>query len=81
MLTLGLLFGVFTAQPPAPPEVRNGFLALAEFDKSQQGGNSDAVISSQDAVFDLFKYRAKAWDAQGAEVGRRAWDVFLVQAQ
>jgi hypothetical protein len=117
------LFGNFTAQPPAPPGARNGFLALAEFDKSEQGGNNDGVISSQDMIFDQlllwrdashngisepdelqklsaskvtkidlsykessrtdehgnqFKYRAKAWDAQGAQVGRWAWDVFLV---
>ena len=46
------MFGNFTPQPNPPAgEERNGFLALAEYDKLSNGGNNDGVISSGDAVF------------------------------
>ena len=118
------LFGNFTSQP-APPsgEERNGFLALAEYDKAGNGGNGDDRITAQDAIWgslrlwqdsnhngisemnelktlshlglaqvelrykesrrtdeygNKFKYRAKVRDVHGAQVGRWAWDVYLL---
>jgi hypothetical protein len=43
------LFGNFTAQPSS--DTRNGFIALAELDRPQNGGNDDDVIDARDTTF------------------------------
>lgn len=50
------LFGDLTAQPDPPQgEQKNGFLALAVFDKVENGGNGDGNINTQDVIFDSLR--------------------------
>ena len=47
------LFGNYTAQSPS--EEPNGFLALAEWDLSSNGGDGDGRIDSNDDIFDYLR--------------------------
>ncbi len=118
------LFGDNSYQPDPPPGVeKNGFRALAEYDKAENGGNTDGVLDNRDAYFakmrlwrdanhngiseaselrtlaesglesisldykqsrhrdrygNEFRYRAKVFGANHQDLGRWAYDVWLL---
>ena len=120
------LFGDITEQPEPPAgEKKNGFRALAEYDKVSNGGNANGQIESGDSVFpslrlwqdanhdglsepselhnlpsknvaaieldykyskktdshgNKFGFRAKVRNSQGHQLGRWAWDVYLLRS-
>lgn len=47
------LFGNFTTQPGGPN--KNGFIALAQFDKPENGGNSDGAVDRSDEIFNSLR--------------------------
>ena len=46
-----LFSSVAPQPPPAPHDMKNGFRALAEYDKQTNGGNADGIIDNRDSIF------------------------------
>jgi hypothetical protein len=46
-----LFSGAAPQRRPPHGEIKNGFLALKQYDKTQNGGNGDGIIDRRDAIF------------------------------